>query len=433
MSIPQQIYRSDTTAIPGSLANGQFSYSGNGDILYIGMRNIIIPIGGARTPGVLTANQALVANSTLGIDKFLVANLTATQLWANGALGTGGQVVTSNSTGGLYFAAPTSGVSGANTQLQYNNSGALAGDAGLTFVNTTKTLSTNNIIANSITLGTIVVNTTQFTLPGTTGLLSNGSFGTAGQTLQSNATTTFWGTSVNTVTPGNGLSGGGSAAAVTVNVVAGSGLVSNSTGVFVATNQSLNDLTLSGNLVVLGSTVSLNVATLAITDSMISLAKEQSNTATNTDALDSGFYASYGNTSIKSFAGLFRDHLDGVFKLFSGNIPEPTNTVATGNVNYSVATLLAYLKSGGLTSNTTAVTLLANSTLAVNITANTLSLTTPLPAGSGGTGLGTFAVGDVLVGNSTGGLNKLPVGTTGFVLQSTGTTVTFAAVDGGTY
>jgi len=54
-----QIKRSLTAASPGSLANG--------DVLYIGSNATLVAIAGKRTPGTLTANQALVANSTGGL------------------------------------------------------------------------------------------------------------------------------------------------------------------------------------------------------------------------------------------------------------------------------------------------------------------------------------------------------------------------------
>ena len=50
------------------------AFTANGDVLYIGSNGGIVAIGGKRNPGTLTANQALVANSTSGIDKIIVAN-----------------------------------------------------------------------------------------------------------------------------------------------------------------------------------------------------------------------------------------------------------------------------------------------------------------------------------------------------------------------
>ena len=154
-----QIKRSLNTANATSLANGEMAYTANGDVLWIGSNSTIVPISGKRFPGTLTANQALVANSTSAIDKVIVANAVITSVYANSAIGTGGQVLSSNSSGGLYWATPTSGVAGSDTQVQFNNGGSLAGDAGLTYNLTTDNLT----VANSV-LATVAVNTASFTV-----------------------------------------------------------------------------------------------------------------------------------------------------------------------------------------------------------------------------------------------------------------------------
>ena len=137
---------------------------------------------------------------------------------------------------------------------------------------------------------------------------------------------------------------------------------------------------------------------------------------------------------------MFRDQSDsGVYKLFSGNIPTPTTTVDTTNVNFTFATLQAQLRAGGtgasaLIANSSHVNITANSTTNVFIVANTLSLSTALPVTSGGTGLSSVAVGDLLVGNSTNTLSRLASGTDGYVLQINGTgVVAWNTLDGGTF
>jgi hypothetical protein len=184
----------------------------------------------------------------------------------------------------------------------------------------------------------------------------------------------------------------------------------------------------------------LNVATLSVEDSLIDLAKNQADGSSFTDAVDIGFYGEYGNTAQTNYAGLFRDQSDsGIFKLFSGQIPAPTATVDTANVNFSYATLQTYLRTGGagatgLIANSSAVNITANSTMSVALVANTLSLTTALPTTSGGTGTGTYAVGDLLVGNTSNSLTKLAAGTDGYVLQINGTgVVAWNTLDGGTF
>jgi hypothetical protein len=140
-----QIKRSLTTATPTSLANGELAYTANGDALFIGSNGAVVPIGGKRTPGTLTANQALVANSTSGIDKIITANAVITTLWANGSGGSNGQVLVTNGSA-VYWGT---GTSGANTQVQFNDSGVANATAGFTFNKVSNTLSVGNTINTS--------------------------------------------------------------------------------------------------------------------------------------------------------------------------------------------------------------------------------------------------------------------------------------------
>ena len=582
-----QLKRSTTTAVPAGLANGELAYTSNGELLFIGHPDGTtgsIAIGGRRNPGTLTANQALVANSTSGIDKVIVANLVPTQVYANGAVGTTGQVLTSGAGGNVYWSSPAAGVAGSNSQVQFNANGVLSGDAGFTFdgvadalivggaaqttsptirvansttsanlssatltigtsvvnatavaagsnvyINTTtlfagnstvnashtssllqvaNSTSTANVTAAGLVVGTVVANTTglfvganvfanatafdvgntvvtsnNLTLGGN--ITANGGVGSAGQVLTSGAAgNVYWTTpttgTVTSVTGGNGLTGsvttsgsldvgagaGITVAADSVAVNANSGLIANTTGVFVNANNgivanssgvfvsagdglvanatgvhvaaangisvsadavgvttgstltvnatgihvnstlSITDLILSGNLDINGTLTTVDTTNLSVTDSIISLARGQ----TTANTLDIGFYGTYGNATATSYSGLFRDATDGVFKLFAGQIPEPTTTVDTANVNFAYAGLQIG-----------------------NLTANSLTLTNALAATSGGTGQSTYAVGDLLVGGAGNTLAKLTVGTDGKVLQSNGTSVVYADLDGGTF
>lgn len=118
---PIQIQRTMNFGTPNTTqtsANGQLVYSGNSQVLFINFGGTIYPIGGFRNPGTLTANQALIANSTSGINNIITANLAVSAgITANGALGTLNQVLTSNSTGGVFWSSP--GAASVNTQAQY--------------------------------------------------------------------------------------------------------------------------------------------------------------------------------------------------------------------------------------------------------------------------------------------------------------------------
>lgn len=159
--------RSLNTAVPSSLANGEFSYTANGDVAYIGSNGAVVAIGGKRNPGVLTANQALVANSTSYLDTIktatvfigtnsvntinAVANSTVLGANANNELTTTWGIKT-------YVDAKVAGViatpGGSNTYIEFNDSGSFNGTAGLTFNKTTNALS----VGNTITVGTTVLN-----------------------------------------------------------------------------------------------------------------------------------------------------------------------------------------------------------------------------------------------------------------------------------
>lgn len=571
-----QIKRSLTTADAPVLANGELAFTANGDHLFIGSNGASITIAGKFNPGILTANQALVANGTGYLDAVKTANLTVQSITANGTSSPGaGYMLTTDSGGNVFWQA----------------AGAVS-----TNVNSTYAWTNTHSFANVVTFnGGIVANSS---------LTANGTTGTAGQVLASNGSSVYWVTptdaDITAVTAGSGLTGGGTSGAVTldigagngitvtadaiavdgangisvtadgVNVLAGAGIASNATGVHVvagnttlvsnatgvyvnaaalsiATSQltgdvalgsgtsgnyvatitagagisgsssgeggaatiavvanngivsntsgvfakaangisvdaaginviggdglvanstgvhvgaanginvtadavglttgstltvnsaglhvnsalSITDLSLSGNLTVLGTLSTIDTTNLIVEDSLIELANGNG----TTDILDIGIFGQYGATGTK-FTGLFRDATDGVYKLFTGSQTEPTTTVDTAAAGYTTATLQAFLNSGGLVSNATNVTLTANSTLAVGITANTLTLSTPLAVGSGGLGLSTITAGAILVGNGAGAATILVANTNGKVLQSNGTSVVYGTLDGGTF
>jgi hypothetical protein len=189
---------------------------------------------------------------------------------------------------------------------------------------------------------------------------------------------------------------------------------------------------IAGDLIVTGNLVTIDTNSVIVSDPKILLA------ANNTgDILDIGFSGTYTDGgSIVRHAGLFRDASDnGVFKFFANTTQDLTsnNIVDIGANGYTIGVLESYIKSSVLSTSATAVNITANSTVSVAFVANTLSLSTALPATSGGTGINTYANSDLLVGTTGNALTKLSLGADGLVLQSNGTALVYDSLDGGTF
>lgn len=186
-----------------------------------------------------------------------------------------------------------------------------------------------------------------------------------------------------------------------------------------------------GNLVVGGNVITTNVQSVIISDPLIYLAGN--NYAS--DLVDIGFVGNYNNGSANVHTGVFRHAATDQYYIFKG-LTQELDSVAVVNIadpSFTLADVNAYLLSGGLVSNSSAVTITANSSVAVNIVANTLSLSSPLPGNSGGTGLNSFTAEDLLVANSTNGFRKLGIGSDGYVLQSNGSALVYDTLDGGIF
>ena len=98
------------------------------------------------------------------------------------------------------------------------------------------------------------------------------------------------------------------------------------------TGRFTSDLTIDANLIVHGTTVTMNTSTIQVEDPLIALASNNS-----ADITDSGFYAQYNDGTTK-YTGLFRDSSDsGKYKLFQELQDQPTTTVDTTGTGYSLA------------------------------------------------------------------------------------------------
>lgn len=106
-------------------------------------------------------------------------------------------------------------------------------------------------------------------------------------------------------------------------------------------NVTFNDVTISGNLTVSGSTTTVNTATLSVEDPLIILASGND----TTDVVDIGFYGLYDTSGSQDlYAGLFRDATDGKFRLFTDSQTAPTTTVDTTATGYTIASLVANIE-----------------------------------------------------------------------------------------
>jgi hypothetical protein len=501
-----QIKRSTSNATVTGLQPGELAFTGNGNVFYIGnpADGATVRIGGLQVPGTLTANQALVANATSGIDKVIVANLVPTTVWANGAAGSAGEVLHSNGSA-VYWAVDNDGVTSVAT-----GNGLVGGT--ITTTGTVSVLANNGIIANSTGVYVDGANGISVTadgvnvLAGNSQLISNASGVFVNSASLSIATSQLTGdvalgtqTSGNyvaTVAAGNGMvvSGSGSeTAGVTVSVLANTGVVSNSTGIFIGQavgttsnvtfanvvttllsvngNTALGDSTsdvvsitarvntsiipasnitydlgnsllrfknvyashvesstaefsgnisVGGDLIVTGNISTLNVSSLSVSDPLIKLATNNN----SSDLLYIGFAGHYnGSGNATNHTGLFREPSNKNYYLFSTYGDEAkvgNNEIVITDPSFTLANLNAYLLSGGLVTNATNVTVTANSTVAVSVTANVITL-------SGRSNQ------DVLITNSSGSVTGLALGTSGYVLQSNGSALVYDTLDGGTF
>jgi hypothetical protein len=422
-----QIKRSQTTAQPASLANGELAWTSAGNTLFIGNYGTVLAIGGSRSPGVLTANQALVADGNGSINFIKTANLQvqsitdSTGVYSPGA----GFLLAVDGSGKTYWEDPTT-VGVGPEYVQNTDSRVLSGNLHFTGANTyidnlyspsstitNLTVNGNTVIGSSI-IETVTINAAinSNLIPETDATYDLGVTGATWNEIHGQSL--FLGSSEITGGAGN-----------TINV--GSLNVNNNITANVATFY--HSITVGGDLYVTGNVVSTNVDMLTVQTPLLHLGTNNH----TSDSLDIGFFSDYYNGSNVAYTGLVRDASDKVYKLFYGLTDEPITYVNTASASFKQATLEAYLISGALTSNSTQLDITATNGLAVAIQANTLTLSTALGYQSGGTGFKSYSQGDLLVGNSTSGIQKLALGASGYVLQSDGTNLIYSTLDGGTF
>jgi Major tropism determinant N-terminal domain len=132
---------------------------------------------------------------------------------------------------------------------------------------------------------------------------------------------------------------GAAAAAQTAAEATAASLYATKVNAAITGSATAENLTITGDLVVQGTTTTVAATNLEVTDSLIYLASEQF----DTDTLDIGIFGAYGDVQTGHFhTGILRDATDGKWKLVS-NAPEPTDShVDFTNANYDT------LKLGGV-------------------------------------------------------------------------------------
>jgi len=494
MSTSIKIKRSQSTATPASLDSGELAFTSNGDILFIGSptSNTVTAIGGKRYPGVLTANQALVANSTSYLDVIKTANLyigTSTINAINAISNTTHLGAASNNELTTTWAIKTyvdSSISytvtsgSSNAQVLFNNSGIVGGDAGLTYNASTDTLTAGNFSGNgaavtSVDAATVGGNTSTAlrnysdTMAATAYSNAVSYAGTIAATAYSNAVAyaaansyvnstfapkaspTFTGlvTAPDVTINGNTTIGSDGSDSITITALVSSNVMPIANNTYHIGNNSSRwaqvhaanvhavsgnfggSVQIAGDLNVAGNLVTTDVKSVIVSDPLIYLAGNNY----SSDLVDIGIAANY-NDGNNRHTGFFRDASDGgKWKLFYNLTQELSgnNLVDVLDATYRIGSLQTYLDSSALLTNATSVSITANSTVAVSITANTLALSTALAGTSGGTGRATTTNQSLLVGNTSNGYDVLTLGTSGQVLQSNGTALLFDMMDGGSF
>lgn len=454
-----QIKRSAITDTPTELQPGELAYSYASGKLFAGdAANGVMTVGGDtflnHTPGVLTSNAALVANSTGWLDEIKVSTLTVDSIV--------------NITGNTTFTGPqvVNGTLEVVSTATFSNTANVVGAVALSntlttvgYANVANTLQVTGAVTFSNTLTTTgyanVANTLQVTgattLSNTANIVGFATFSNnvsvagyanVGQTLEVTGDTTLHANVqidqnlnvTNTVHMSNTLQvNGATVINATANVDGAAAFnntvtISNMTDnrlVVVGTGGILTDdanitydgttlfvnanATVAGDLTVEGTTTIVHSSTVSVGDNMFKFAANN----TVADVTDIGFYGVY-NDGAQKYSAFYRDASDGKYKLTTdiASGSEPGATVSGGTQGILVATL---------ESNN------------VTITGGTITGIQDLATADGGTGLSAFTQNGVWFADTTSTI-AFATGSNYDVLQLNGSGVpSFGSLDGGSF
>ena len=373
-----KIKRSSSTAAPASLNEGELAVSFLSGKLFVGNSTAVIPIGGVHSPGTLTANQALVANATSGIDKVIVANLVPTFVYANGASGTAGQVLLSNSTGGVYWGNATSDLdsltdvtisSASNNQIllydstssQWQNHSILAnsGQINLTFSpcgsRVQLSLLPDVTINSSLTVGNSTVNSVVNSTAVSTSNLAATNAITVGSNVTVNTSSFFVGNStVNAVVNSASVTASNLAALNTI--VVGSEITVNTSSFFVG-NSTVNAVVNSS---------SLSIGNSLINATSVSVGNSSANSIINSTAVSATSLLVGSNVTVNTTS----------FFVGNSTVNSVVNStfVTTTNITTNTANVTGSITVGSNVSINTSTIFIGNSTVNTTIQAGNIAL-----------------------------------------------------------
>jgi hypothetical protein len=218
---------------------------------------------------------------------------------------------------------------------------------------------------------------------------------------------------------------------------AGANSVVNTTTHFVG-NTTVNTSVTAGQISISGVTVNSTIYQGTANNSTY-LNGQLASYYTNANNITSGTlpYAQLG-ANVVNTSGSFT--ITGT-QTFQANLIVGNSTVNVATTNSSItinAGNTASLNGSSLAVGNSTVNAVANTTgffvngLAIYTNATNISTGTLSP-NVGGTGLNSFAVGDIIVANGSATLTKLSIGTNGYVLQSNGTSLVYGTLDGGSF
>jgi hypothetical protein len=437
VAVAQNLTVANTITVGNSIVNSTIMYTGNATVYsYINKDSVQTTGNVVATNVYATALNVSTINATANITVGSIGTTNGISI-QNTSIVLGNNIVNStinSSSVAFTNSTVTATINATSYTGTANNATNLNGQGGAFYTNatniTTGTLPYSQIPVNVINTTAVFTRTANTTFNANVilgaGLSANGGFGTAGQTLHSNGTATYWAVDDNTtydllavtntaanegilrlrdssdandnvlitgangiiissnathllvtgtagdingVAAGNGLTGGGTSGDVSLAVVAGTGVVVNATGVHVNASYVTNtdSRTLSGNLEFSGANVTYTAGL-----------KVGANVITNTTALfigNSTVNASHTSSLLQVSNSTSTANLTAL-GFFAGIASVNTTQINVGANVYSNATTVFVGNSTVNSTHNSGLLQVSNSTSTANLTATAVQVYT---------------------------------------------------------